>query len=210
MIVDPVALLAFVPAALALNLTPGADMMFCLAQGLRHGPVPAAAASAGISTGAFLHAAAAGLGLSALVAAQPWAFDAIRWAGVAYLLWLAWAGWRAGDIAAGRAGAPGLMRAFATGLTVNLTNPKVILFVLAFLPQFVDPARPVLAQFLVLGGIIALGGFVVNAAVGYGAGGLGRRLARDPRLGRALSRLSAAVFAALALRLAWGAVAQSG
>lgn len=205
--VDPVILLAFVPAALALNLTPGADMMFCLAQGLRHGPAPAAAASAGISTGALIHAGAAGLGLSALVAAHPWAFEAIRWAGIAYLLWLAWAGWRAGDVTQGQAGAPGLARAFITGLTVNLTNPKVILFVLAFLPQFVDPTRPVVAQFLILGGIIAAGGFVVNAAVGYFAGGLGRRMAGDPRLGRILARISAGVFGLLALRLAWGAFA---
>lgn len=205
--VDPLILLAFVPAALALNLTPGADMMFCLAQGLRHGPAPAAAASAGISTGALIHAGAAGLGLSALVAAHPWAFEAIRWAGIAYLLWLAWAGWRAGDVTQGQAGAPGLARAFITGLTVNLTNPKVILFVLAFLPQFVDPTRPVVAQFLILGGIIAAGGFVVNAAVGYFAGGLGRRMAGDPRLGRILARISAGVFGLLALRLAWGAFA---
>jgi threonine/homoserine/homoserine lactone efflux protein len=208
--IDGLTLLAFVPAALALNLTPGADMMFCLAQGLRHGPAPAAAASAGISTGAFIHAGAAGLGLSALVAAHPWAFDAIRWVGVAYLLWLAVAGWRAGTLTPatplGQPGA-GLLRAFASGLAVNLTNPKVILFVLAFLPQFVDPARPVLPQFLILGAIIAVGGFVVNAAVGYFAGGLGRRIAADPYLGRVLARISAAVFAVLALRLAWGAFA---
>ncbi len=211
--VDPVILLAFVAAALALNLTPGADMMFCLAQGLRHGPAPAAAASAGISTGALIHAGAAGLGLSALIAAHPWAFEAIRWVGVAYLLWLAWSGWQA-DIRPqgpakppGQAAPPGLARAFGAGLTVNLTNPKVILFVLAFVPQFVDPVRPVLAQFLILGGIIAAGGFVVNAAVGYFAGGLGRRMAGDPRLGRTLSRISAGVFGLLALRLAWGAFA---
>ncbi|MGR3475573.1 MAG: LysE family translocator, partial [Sulfitobacter sp.] len=87
--VDALTLLAFVPAALALNLTPGADMMFCLGQGLRSGPRAALAASAGISAGALVHVTLAGLGLGALVAALPWALDLIRWLGVAYLLWLA-------------------------------------------------------------------------------------------------------------------------
>ncbi|MEL7152555.1 MAG: LysE family transporter, partial [Pseudomonadota bacterium] len=87
--VDPVLLLAFIPAGLALNLTPGADMIFCLGQGLRAGKRAALAASAGISVGAFIHTTLAGLGLGAVVAAVPWAFEVIRWVGVAYLLWLA-------------------------------------------------------------------------------------------------------------------------
>ncbi len=138
--IDPLTLLAFVPAALALNLTPGADMMFCLGQGLRGGPKAALAADAGIALGAMIHVLIAGLGLGALVATSPWLFDAIRWAGVAYLLWLAVAAIRS------RAVAPAMpqvrpSRAFSEALLVNLTNPKVILFVLAFVPQFVDPAR---------------------------------------------------------------------
>ena len=88
--IDTVTLLAFVPAALALNFTPGADMMFCFGQGLRSGARPAMAASAGVSVGAFIHVMLAGLGLGAAVAAVPWMFDAIRWIGVAYLLYLAW------------------------------------------------------------------------------------------------------------------------
>ncbi len=88
--IDTVTLLTFVPAALALNLTPGADMMFCLGQGLRGGPRAALAADAGIALGAMVHVSVAGLGLGALVTASPWLFDAIRWVGVAYLLWLAY------------------------------------------------------------------------------------------------------------------------
>ncbi|MDJ0826410.1 MAG: LysE family translocator [Rhodobacter sp.] len=198
--VDPLILLAFVPASLALNLTPGADMMFCLGQGLRAGPRAAWAASAGISAGAMVHVTVAGLGLGAAVAAAPWALDAIRWAGVAYLLWLAVQTLRAGPVGAGQAGGP---RAFREALVVNLTNPKVILFVLAFIPQFVDPTRgPVLAQFLIYGAVLALGGFVINGTVGVFAGGLGRQIARSPRFSRAISYVSAGVFAALALRLA--------
>ncbi|MYM57270.1 LysE family translocator [Thalassovita mangrovi] len=200
--IDPVTLLAFIPAALALNLTPGADMMFCLGQGLRSGPKAAVAASAGISAGAFFHAAAAGLGLSALIAALPWAFDAIRWLGVAYLLWLALQSLRGGAVASD---APPVRaaRAFRDGLLVNLTNPKVILFVLAFVPQFVDPANgAVLGQFMIFGAVLSFGGFIINALVGLFAGGLGRQLTGNPVFARWLGRISAGIFAGLALRLA--------
>lgn len=203
MIVDPLTLAAFVPAALALNLTPGADMMFCLAQGMRGGPRPAVAASAGISTGSMVNVALAGLGLGAFVAALPGLFEAIRWAGIAYLLWLALRTLRA---PLGTAGAPAVRpaRAFRDGFLVNISNPKVILFILAFIPQFVDPARgAILGQFLIFGSVIAIGGFVINAAVGLGAGGLGRAMARDLRVERGLRLASASVFGLLAAKLAW-------
>ncbi|MFL4470258.1 LysE family translocator [Tateyamaria armeniaca] len=197
--VDPIMLLAFVPAGLALNLTPGADMMFCLGQGLRSGPRAAVAASAGISMGSFVHATFAGLGLGALVATVPVAFEVIRWIGVAYLLWLAVQAVRhAGTVGDVPAISP--RRAFRAGLLVNLSNPKVILFVLAFVPQFVVPeAGSVLGQFLIFGAVLSLGGFVINGAVGVFASGVGQRLAQGSRV---LDWLSASVFAGLAARLA--------
>jgi threonine/homoserine/homoserine lactone efflux protein len=198
--VDLLTLLAFVPAVLALNLTPGADMMFCLGQGLRSGPRAAVAASAGISAGGMVHVTLAGLGLGAVIAALPWAFDAIRWLGVSYLLYLAVQALRSAAPGARGGAALSAGRAFATGFVVNLTNPKVILFVLAFVPQFVRPeAGSILAQFLILGSVIALGGFVINAAVGVFAGGIGRRLVSG---GRALGWISSGIFLALAARLA--------
>lgn len=199
MILDPLTLLAFLPASLALNLTPGADMMFCFAQGLRRGPVAAWRASGGIALGAFIHAAVAGLGLAALIAAHPALLDLIRWVGVAYLLWLA-----VKSLKSGRADVPEdtPTHAFREGLIVNLTNPKVILFVLAFLPQFVDPALPLMPQFLVFGAALGAGGFVINGTVGHLAGGAGRRLARSAQFSRWLGRVSAGVFTLLALRLA--------
>ncbi|MGJ8628847.1 MAG: LysE family translocator [Sulfitobacter sp.] len=198
--VDPLTLAAFVPAALALNLTPGADMMFCLGQGLRSGPRAAVAASAGISLGGMVQVALAGLGLGAVVAALPWAFDVIRWIGVAYLLYLAVQAWRNTSVA-GRSG-PGMSipRAFGTGFVVNLTNPKVILFVLAFVPQFVKPeAGSILAQFLVFGTVLGLGGFIINGAVGVFASSIGRRMVRG---GRMLGWITSGIFVALAARLA--------
>jgi threonine/homoserine/homoserine lactone efflux protein len=176
-------------------------MMFCLGLGLRAGPRPAIAASAGIGLGGMVHVTLAGLGLAALIAAHPLALDAIRWIGVGYLLWLAVQALRQGPL---RPDAPALgpARAFLQGVTVNLTNPKVILFVLAFVPQFTDPARAILPQFLIYGAVLALGGFVINGAVGVFAGGLGRRLATSPRLARGLGLVSATIFTALAARLA--------
>ncbi|WP_306111497.1 MULTISPECIES: LysE family translocator [unclassified Roseovarius] len=198
--IDPLTLLAFIPAAVALNLTPGADMMFCL--GLRGGPRPAVAASAGIVLGGMVHVTLAGLGLGAAIATLPWLFDVIRWAGIAYLLWLAWQALRH-PLQTGETPEIKPSRAFRDGMIVNLTNPKVILFVLAFLPQFIDPSQgSILAQFLVFGAIIAAGGFIVNAAVGIFAGGLGRRMARSPGFARGIGYVCAAIFTGLALRLA--------
>ena len=201
--VDIAVLLAFVPAGLALNLTPGADMMFCLGQGLRSGPGPAMAANFGIALGGMIHTLAAALGLGALLAAHPTAFDVIRWLGVGYLLWLAIKGLRGGTgpTASGR-GRLTAMRAFQEGLLVNLLNPKVILFILAFLPQFVDPSGAVFAQFITLGLVFAGGGLVVNGVVGIFAGRLGRRLASSAEFARWLGWISAGIFGLLALRLA--------
>jgi threonine/homoserine/homoserine lactone efflux protein len=158
-------------------------MMFCLAQGMRGGPRPAVAASAGISAGSMANVALAGLGLGALVGSLPGLFDAIRWAGIAYLLWLALRTLRAPLGAAGTA-AVRPARAFRDGFLVNISNPKVILFV-------------------IFGSVIAIGGFVINAAVGLGAGGLGRAMARDLRVERVLRLASASVFGLLAAKLAW-------
>jgi threonine/homoserine/homoserine lactone efflux protein len=96
-------------------------------------------------------------------------------------------------------------RAFRDGLIVNLSNPKVILFILALLPQFVDPARPVLPQFLACGAVIAAGGFVVNALVGAFSGGIGRRFLRNPRTERRMRFATGSIFAALAARIGWEA-----
>ena len=200
--VDPLTLLSFIPAALALNLTPGADMMFCLGQGLRSGPRAAMAANVGIAVGGLVQVTLAGLGLGALVAAHPWSFEAIRWAGVAYLLILAAQTLRSGPPMASQAAPAKPGKVFLQALMVNLLNPKVILFILAFLPQFVDPARPVLPQFMTLGLVFAAGGLAVNGMVGGMAGSIGQHMAQSRRLTLWLSRTSAAIFAGLALRLA--------
>lgn len=201
--VDPIVMLAFVPAALALNLTPGADMMFCFGQGLRSGPRAALAADVGIALGAMVHVLLAGLGLGAIVATTPWVFDVIRWVGIVYLLWLAYGAMRGGALPASVAvTAP--RRAFRDGFLVNISNPKVILFVLAFIPQFVDPLRgSVLPQFLIFGLVLSFGGLLVNGLVGVFAGSLGQRFVGSQRVSRGLGYATAAIFTAIAARLAF-------
>ncbi|MDA8584965.1 LysE family translocator [Rhodobacteraceae bacterium] len=198
--IDPLVLLAFLPAALALNFTPGADMLFCLAQGTRGGARPAIAASLGVSTGSMVHVLIAGLGLGYLVAQYPVIFDVIRYFGAVYLVWLAWRTLRS-PLGSSDIQAMPTSRAFRDALLVNLANPKVILFILAFLPQFVDPTRPVLPQFLILGAMIAAGGFFINGAVGVFAGSIGQHMVKNPSFERILRWITATIFGALALRL---------
>lgn len=195
-------LLAFIPAAIALNLTPGADMLFCLGQGLRSGTKQAFAASAGVSMGSMTHVTIAGLGLGAVIAAFPWIFDVIRWIGVAYLLYLAVTALSA-STQSGETVRLTSAQAFRQGYFVNLSNPKVILFVLAFIPQFVDPTQgSVLAQFVLFGSVIAFNGFFVNGLVGACAGGLGQAMAGSEKFQRGIGYVTATIFTTLALRLA--------
>lgn len=205
--IDPAQLLLFVPAALALNLTPGADMLFCLGQGLRSGPRAGVAASVGIAAGSFVHSLLAAFGLAALLAAHPLAFEVLRWGGVAYLLWLAIGAVRrphrpeAVELGASVGNATG--HAFRDGALVNLLNPKVAIFVLAFVPQFVDPARgSTVLQFLIYGAILSAGGTLVNGLVGGFAGRLGSLLAAGSRTARLFDWLSATVYVGLASRIA--------
>ncbi|MEO1092261.1 MAG: LysE family translocator [Pseudomonadota bacterium] len=204
--IDLQTLLVFVPIALALNLTPGADMLFCLGQGAKSGPAAGFAASLGIATGSFIHALAGGLGLAALLTANPIAFEVIRWAGAAYLLWLALSALRrpADHLEPTTVARSGAVRAWRDGIVVCLLNPKVAIFMLALVPQFVDPERgSVLVQFLLLGAVLHIGGTVVNGMVGVFAGTIGRTLASSARLARALRYATCVVFVGLALRLAF-------
>lgn len=201
MIVDPVMLLAFLPAGLALNITPGPDMLFCMAQGLRGGPRCGWAASVGVAASGMIHVLLAGLGLGALVAAIPGAFDVIRWAGAVYLAWIAYKTFRT-PLAGGDAPPLSPARAARQGFVVNATNPKFILFVLAFVPQFVNPAGHVLAQFLIFGTMMGIGALIVNGLVGQFAGKLRRHLQGGTRTERGLRYACGTLFGGLALRLA--------
>ena len=208
---DLAVIAVFLPAALALNITPGSDLLYCLGQGVRGGRSCGIAASLGITTGSLIHCALAAAGLAALLSLYPLAFEIIRWAGVAYLLWL---GLRSlleqpavisGGVVADAVAQGQAYRAWRDGVVVNLLNPKVAIFILAFIPQFVDPerGRPV-TQFLFFCLLFNITGTTVNALVGVFGARIGDFLRGSPALSRFLQVLSAVIFLVLALRLALG------
>lgn len=192
-------LLTFIGGGLLVNLTPGQDVFFATASGIQGGPRAGVMAGLGVGLGALWHVALAALGLSALIAATPAALTAIKYAGAAYLLYIAWKSWRdTGEITPGKGHRSG-WAALRKGALTNMLNPKPILFMLAFLPQFVTPALgPVWQQILLLGTIFGITGTIITVGYGYLAGRAGHAI--GARMGL-LNKVSAVLFAGLAARL---------
>jgi threonine/homoserine/homoserine lactone efflux protein len=196
----------FTLTALLLVLTPGPNMIYCVSRALSQGRAAGLVSLAGVLLGFVAHLAAATLGLTALLTAVPFAFDALRIAGAAYLLWLAWDALRPGGSSPFVArqlpiDAPG--RLFRMGLLTNLLNPKVAIFYLSFFPQFLHPERgSVLLQSLQLGAVqIAVSG-TVNALLVLGAARIALFLARSRGWLRAQRYVMGTVLGALAVRMA--------
>jgi threonine/homoserine/homoserine lactone efflux protein len=204
---DLPALLAFIAAGLALNLTPGPDMTYIAARGAAEGRRAGVLSALGVGAGCLVHTALVALGLAAVLAAAPIAYEAIRWLGAAYLLYIAWQIWRQGDAPPQLAPMEraGPWRVFWQGALINVLNPKVALFFLAFLPQFVDPGADHIAlRLAILGFVFNFNGTLVNLAVGAMAGEAGRLLARRLAWWRWQNRAVALLLASLAARLALG------
>jgi len=198
---EPALLVAFIAAGLLLNITPGADFVFISASGMRGGPRMGMAAALGVNLGIVVHVAMAAAGLSAILLARPALYDVIRYAGAAYLLWLAVQAWRhADDVQQGRA-AQSLWRAVQRGFLTNVLNPKTALFIFAFIPQFTDPAiGPLWAQIVVLGAVFTVFGFGFSLCLGAAAGRMAHVLRARAGL---LNRVAGVMFAGLAARLIW-------
>jgi threonine/homoserine/homoserine lactone efflux protein len=195
-------LIAFAVVSAGLMLVPGPSNFFLLAQGIGHGRRAALAAAAGIETASLLRVLLAATGLSALLATSAVAFDVVRWTGVGYLVLLGVQAWRAkpptpsGTPVAGPAG---------RGLIVGLANPKMLVFYLAFLPQFVHPDRGSEAgQILVLGAVFWIIGAVWDLAFACASGAIGSWLRRRPRVAAAHPRVEGLAYLVLA---GWAAVA---
>jgi threonine/homoserine/homoserine lactone efflux protein len=196
--------LSFVVAGLALNIVPGADMTFVVAAAARGGRRDGTIAALGIGAGTFVHILAAVLGLSAILASSQTAFDVIKWIGAAYLVWIAFSLLRSRGGAEPEETRPAGSgwRLFRAAALVNILNPKVALFFLAFLPQFVDPqaAMPAL-QILCLGLWFDLVGTLVNIVIALAAAGTAARLRHVSWIGRAARWLAATAMGALAIQL---------
>lgn len=205
--IDPAQASAFLAAAVLITLAPGPDNLMVLGLSLARGRRQGAAFGLGCATGCLSHTALAALGVSALIAASPWAFLALKVAGGLYLIWLGVQILRhSGAASTAPKAAQGDTRAlFLRGLLANAVNPKVILFFLAFLPQFVVPARGDAAlQIVALGLIFTLQAGLLFATLALFAGRLGQSLARHPAVERWLNRLAALTFIGLGARLVLG------
>jgi threonine/homoserine/homoserine lactone efflux protein len=179
---DSATLLVFALAGLALVAVPGPNLIYIatrsVSQGRRHGIVSAL----GVELGTLIHIAAATVGLSALIASSALAFDVVKYAGAAYLIWLGIRTMRTrdADLLAATAKPAPLRRTFAEGVVVNVLNPKVALFFLAFLPQFVDPEKAAAPQIAVLGLVLFALGTTMDFLWAFGAAALRGTLQRRP------------------------------
>lgn len=197
--IPPEQLLAFIAGGLVLNIAPGQDVVFASACGIQGGPRAGALAGFGVGLGVLFHLTLAVVGLGALVAAHPGALVAVKYAGAAYLLWLAWKSWRAGAVSPQVAVVRRPWQIVRRGALSNILNPKPVLFLLAFLPQFTQPDYgPIWQQILGLGLIFAFTGTLVTMGYGIVAGWAGHILSR--RLG-VVNKIAGLLFAGLAIRL---------
>lgn len=199
-------LTVFFAASLLLALTPGPDNLFVLAQAAQRGKAAGIVVTLGLSTGILFHTLAVAFGAAVLFSTSVLAFNLLKYAGAAYLVYLAYQSWRAASAAGGQAGVAALSwrRLYGRGVVMNITNPKVSLFFLAFLPQFTDPTfGPLLPQFLLLGILFVVSTLLVFGAISLLAGWIGTFLRSSRRPERLLNRAAALVFFALAVKLAF-------
>jgi threonine/homoserine/homoserine lactone efflux protein len=189
----------FAVAAVVLIAIPGPNALYIAARSMSQGRAAGIASALGVEAGTLVHVAAAAVGLSALIASSEVAFDAIRYVGVAYLLFLGIRALRGeGGEAAPGVSPTSLRRAFAEGLLVNVLNPKVALFFLAFLPQFTDPALGALgAQTLILGVIFFAIALAMDLIYVLAASAVGARIPWGAGAARRRERLTGAIYLAL-------------
>nr|WP_328700142.1 LysE family translocator [Candidatus Chlorobium masyuteum] len=204
MMIDTHTMLAFFSTAIILALSPGPDNLFVMAQAVQNGRKAGVFVTFGLATGLVGHTVAVALGLAALVNSSAFAFTLLKYIGAAYLIYLAWQAFRAGGSTAEKRDVPHFSKGelYRRGIVMNLTNPKVSLFFMAFLPQFVDPAGgSVTMQFFLLGGLFILATILVFGAISMLAGGVGERYRNSPGAQSVVNRVAAALFVGLALKL---------
>ena len=180
------ALLLFFASSVLLALAPGPDNLFVMVQAAQRGKIAGLAVTLGLCTGLLVHTTAVAFGLAAVFAASALAFNLLKYLGAAYLLYLAWGAFTAGDAGGGEARAVDLpfARLYRRGIIMNITNPKVSIFFLAFLPQFADPKYGLLApQMVLLGGLFILATILIFGGISVLAGACGARF-RESATGR--------------------------
>jgi len=199
-------LLLFMAAGWLLNLTPGPDVLYIVTSALRSGARAGAVAALGIVSGCFVHVFAAAIGVSALLATSATAFTVLKWIGAAYLLWMGVRLLRsvpAPLVLQPASGEVPLWRVYRRGFLTNVLNPKVALFFLAFVPQFIPPDAPDKAlAFLLLGLIFNINSLPINLGYAWLAAWAARRVQAVQRTLHWLDRAAGALFVGFGLRLA--------
>jgi threonine/homoserine/homoserine lactone efflux protein len=198
-------LIAFALVALGLVLTPGPNMIYLISRSICQGRIAGLISLGGVVLGFVFYMLCAAFGITALVFAVPYAYDALRLAGAAYLLWLAWQAVRPGGRSPFQVrnlpqDGPG--RLFTMGFATNLLNPKIAMLYLSLLPQFIDPAGSVLTQSLALGFTQIAVSASVNALIAVTAGSVSVFLARHPAWSLVQRWLMGTVLAGLAVKMA--------
>jgi len=199
------ALITFFTASVLLALAPGPDNIFVLTQSALRGRSAGISVMFGLCTGLIGHSGGVALGVAVIFQTSAVAFSLLKFVGAGYLLYLAWQAFGASaEKIEGKPNGPvNHWRLYGRGIIMNITNPKVSLFFLAFLPQFADPSRgPVAVQILLLGGLFILATLMVFGSIAILAGTLGEWLNRSIRVQKILNWLAGAVFLGLALKLA--------
>jgi threonine/homoserine/homoserine lactone efflux protein len=198
-------LATFFTASILLGLAPGPDNIFVLTQSALRGRGAGLLVMLGLCTGLIVHTIAVALGVAIIFQTSAIAFSALKFIGAGYLIYLAWQAFRAS--AEKIEGEPDVTvnhwRLYCRGIIMNITNPKVSIFFLAFLPQFADPTRgPVAFQLLLLGGLFIIATILVFGGIALLAGTLGQWLNRSDRTQKTLNKVAGTVFLGLALKLA--------
>ena len=195
----------FFAASLLLGIAPGPDNVFVLTQSALYGRNAGLFVTLGLCSGLVLHSLAVALGVAALLQTSAVAFAALKYLGAAYLIYLAWQAFRAKPAGATPIEncATSSGRLYRRGILMNVTNPKVSIFFLAFLPQFADPARgSVTIQILLLGGLFMVATLLVFGTIAILAGSLSKWFLQSDRVQTVMNRMAGVVFLGIALKLA--------
>jgi threonine/homoserine/homoserine lactone efflux protein len=195
----------FLAASLALAVAPGPDNLFVLTQSALHGRKAGLLVTLGLCTGLLVHTAAVSLGVAAIFQTSAFAFNLLKIAGAFYLLYLAFQAFRAGASNLDETAQTNLawQKLYSRGIIMNITNPKVAVFFLAFLPQFADASRGAMEiQMFIFGGLFIGSTLLIFGAVAWFAGFLGEWLKGSAKAQIIMNRVAGTVFIALALRLA--------
>lgn len=196
--------LAFFGSALLLGLAPGPDIIFVLTQSALFGPKAGIVTTFGLASGLCFHTVAVALGVAAIIAASPLAFTVLKCLGAGYLCYLAWLSFRAGasSATASEMAFPGYAALYRRGIFMNLTNPKVILFFLAFLPQFCQPGGwPIFWQMIYFGGLFIMATLLVFSTMAWLGGKVVAHFAHSTTSQIIMNRFAGTIFLGLALFL---------